>query len=372
MKQVRVETLLIASMLVMTVLPMATALYFVNNVVATSLSLGFNSEVTDTLETNAQHLKQLAKLDPEHQAEYRAEFDKLVNLKSIYGDKQLLEQSIRHSLLIYFALGVAVAVLTAIAVATVVGRRISTSYQQAFAELTQQRDRNRYLEAIGSWQELAKMLAHEIRNPLTPIRVSVTSLARAYREQDADTFSQVLKRTEDMVSEELGQLTKLVDRFSDLAKLPQVELQQADLIDTLINQVTTLNSFVKDAELTLVNADAPQSLQVMIDVTLFRQVLTNIVRNGIEANPGRRVAFTIEVTSTESSVKLSISNNGHPVPTDIVPRLFDPYVTSRSGANNMGLGLAIVRKVILEHGGEAKYHEQHGQPVFTLSLPRIT
>ncbi len=95
------------------------------------------------------------------------------------------------------------------------------------------------------------------------------------------------------------------------------------------------------------------------------------MRNGIEANPARRTRFNISLEAPESQAVVRIANDGAPVPPDIVDRMFDPYISTKSGKENMGLGLAIVKKIMLEHGGEIRYEEQATHPVFVLTLPRV-
>jgi signal transduction histidine kinase len=107
---------------------------------------------------------------------------------------------------------------------------------------------------------------------------------------------------------------------------------------------------------------------VRLDTTLFRQVLINIIRNGTEANPARRVHFTFTIMDG-ADVSLRIANDGVPVPHEIIERMFDPYVSTKSGKENMGLGLAIVKKIVLEHGGDIYYEQSEGHPSFVLVLP---
>jgi len=108
-----------------------------------------------------------------------------------------------------------------------------------------------------------------------------------------------------------------------------------------------------------------------MDAELFRPVLMNIIGNGVEANPGRDVAFTIEVTATKSSIHVNISNDGAAVPTEIAAHIFDPYISSHGGRDNMGLGLAIVKKIVVEHAGDITYAKIAGHPRFCISLPRV-
>jgi signal transduction histidine kinase len=111
-------------------------------------------------------------------------------------------------------------------------------------------------------------------------------------------------------------------------------------------------------------------LYAKIDSTLFRQVLGNLVRNGVEANPARDVRFTVSIEDHERQVQVSVMNDGDPVPADIVPHIFDPYFSTHAHKDNMGLGLAIVKKIIIEHGGDIRYQERDGHPQFVITLPR--
>jgi nitrogen fixation/metabolism regulation signal transduction histidine kinase len=281
----------------------------------------------------------------------------------------LVKKSIRHSLLIYFSLGVLLTLVLSIVAAALVSRKISRSFRATFAELSNNRERMRYLEEMSSWQELAKMLAHEIKNPLTPIEVLVTSLSKAYLAKSQDEFQAQLGQTQVMISEELTHLKNTVNKFSEFAKLPAVHLTEENLPEILRHHIKVLTTTFYAADIQEeVGSDA---MRAKLDTTLFRQVLTNIVRNGIEANPGRRVHFKIGVALEGSLIKIAIGNDGSPVPAAIAGRIFDPYVSSHSGKDNMGLGLAIVRKIVIEHGGDIAYSEVLGRPVFTISLPRL-
>jgi signal transduction histidine kinase len=112
-------------------------------------------------------------------------------------------------------------------------------------------------------------------------------------------------------------------------------------------------------------------VEVELDSTLSRQVLTNIVRNGIEANPRQRVRFSVVVSVLDAAVQIAVANDGVPVPAELSERIFDPYVSTKSGSDNMGLGLAIVRKIVIEHGGDIHYEQRHGAPTFIITLPRV-
>jgi signal transduction histidine kinase len=173
-----------------------------------------------------------------------------------------------------------------------------------------------------------------------------------------------------MIAEELGHLKSTVNRFSEFARLPQVQPVAVRIGETLLKQLNAVAASFASAHCRLEDRCSVE-VTVCIDVALFRQVLTNIIRNGVEANPTRRVTFDLVQWATAAQVLVSIVNDGPPVPSEIAERIFDPYVSTKSDRDNMGLGLAIVRKIVIEHGGDIEYQERGGRPCFLMTLPRI-
>jgi len=112
-------------------------------------------------------------------------------------------------------------------------------------------------------------------------------------------------------------------------------------------------------------------VRTRMDATLFRQVLANLVTNGVEANPGCHVTFVVQLACFSESVRILVSNDGAPVPYEIAGRVFDPYVSTKAAKESMGLGLAIVKKIIVEHGGAIAYVEHGRHPCFVITLPRM-
>jgi len=364
----KVNLLLFLTILATILLPLVAAFYFLDDALQTSLDLGFNRDVVQALDSAADNLKTLRGLDAQNQESYRRQFAEVENLQQIYKQPQLIKDSILGSLTIYFGAGLLAAVLLSLLLAFALSKRIARSYKAAFDELLAQRERVRYLEEMSSWQTMAKMLAHEIKNPLTPIEVLVTSLSKSYRARTPQEFQEQLRQTEAMIVEELGHLKNTVSKFSEFAKLPSVQLQEENLVEVLTQHAKTLAGAFDSAT---IHIESTELVRANLDVTLFRQVLANIVRNGVEANPGRKVHFRIRVTEEETVNRICIANDGAPVPADLAARIFDPYISDKHGKDNMGLGLAIARKIVLEHGGEITYAEQAGHPTFTIALLRV-
>jgi signal transduction histidine kinase len=193
-------------------------------------------------------------------------------------------------------------------------------------------------------------------------------LRQAHARAPAEEFDAQLARTETMIGEELQHLRNLVSRFSEFATLPRIEPTEVNLA-TLLPQHLEALAAAFDMRYRIVG---PQEVRARVDAPLFRQVLANIVRNGIEANPGVGVTFDVALAERDDVVELSIANDGASVPAEISGRMFEPYVSGRNGKDNMGLGLAIVRKIVVEHGGEIRYAERNGRPSFEITLPRLS
>jgi signal transduction histidine kinase len=363
---------LFLTILVMAVVPLCAAFYLLDRAVATSLDLGFNGSVIHALDDSSRNLKTLKRLDPGEQEQYRRQFEAVERLQRVYSDPGTLKAEVLDSLRIYFGLGLVAAVLLSMLLAMVLSRRIARLYEKTFDELIRHRQKVRYLEEMASWQDLARMLAHEIKNPLTPIEVLVTSLSKAYSSQSEADFRRLLDQAQTMIIEELGYLKNTVNKFGEFARLPSAHLVEEDFPGVVAKIVKAVAAFFDAAELRVSERPSPFQARARIDVALFRQVVTNIVRNGVEANPGQRVRFEIELTTSEDSLALSIANDGEPVPADLTARMFDPYVSGKSNKENMGLGLAIVKKIVIEHGGEISYREADSRPAFTIVLPRVS
>ena len=176
-----------------------------------------------------------------------------------------------------------------------------------------------------------------------------------------------------MVGEELQHLKATVNKFSEFARLPQVELATVDLARVLAQQVKALADRHRAARTFEAACAADQPVHVRAGCRRCSARCWPIsLRNGIEANPERRVRFTFRVADGPAVIAIHVANDGEPVPPKSSTRMFDPYISTKIGKENMGLGLAIVKKIVIEHGGDIRYQEQAGHPVFVISLPRVS
>jgi nitrogen fixation/metabolism regulation signal transduction histidine kinase len=216
-------------------------------------------------------------------------------------------------------------------------------------ELEEARSRLAYLQKVSAWQEVARRLAHEIKNPLTPIQLAVQELAMKYRGDDPG-YRRLLETAVEILRDEITALRRLVEDFSAFAKLPKVEPAPQDL-GALVSEFARLHPEWQ-AYLEVVPPPAP--VTAPCDRVLFGRVLANLVENAVQAAEGAgtrpQVRLSVESRPARRRAVLLVDDNGPGVPAVDSQRVFDPYVTSKP--QGTGLGLAIVRKILIDHGGD--------------------
>ncbi len=204
----------------------------------------------------------------------------------------------------------------------------------------------------AAWGEVARRLAHEIKNPLTPIQLSAERLRRKYLDKMDAEDAELLDRSTHTIVQQVETLKQMVKAFSDYARMPKLQLQAIDL-NTLITETRDLYS--SDEHQTAIQLSLDQQLpQIEADSGRMRQLLHNLIKNAIEAIPAdTQGQLSIASKCAEQHncqfVEIRIEDNGPGIPEDIFGQLFEPYVTSKP--KGTGLGLAIVKKIVEEHGG---------------------
>jgi nitrogen fixation/metabolism regulation signal transduction histidine kinase len=237
-------------------------------------------------------------------------------------------------------------------------------------EVKEGRDRIVYLEKISGWQEVARRLAHEIKNPLTPMKLAFQQLEAHWPRspaRDADpAFGKLLADAGEIVRDEVGTLQRLVEEFSSFAKLPDVRPEPADLGEFLDDFLRTSPDVAEAADVDVVKASP--ATPVALDRALMRRVLANLFANAVEAVRPARARIHVGVARTRDRAVLTIADEGPGIERAQRERIFDPYFTTKKIGT--GLGLAIVKKILLQHGGDVQVGERPGGGAsFTLALP---
>jgi nitrogen fixation/metabolism regulation signal transduction histidine kinase len=280
---------------------------------------------------------------------------------------------------------------------------LARTFNRMIAEMAQSRARIEFLQRVGAWQDMAQRLAHEIKNPLTPIQLAVQECHKKYGGDDP-RYRQLLDATLEIVEEEVGTLRRLVGNFSNFARLPHAELAEANLSDFLRDCETHLGH-LEDPSLGEGSADNEpipaqnveirwevpnDEIRVAVDRQMLRRVLVNLVRNAVQAirdahkrnsTPGGQTDASVDegvighvTVSAEregDGARIVVEDDGPGIADSVRGRIFDPYFTTK--ADGTGLGLAIVKKVVVEHGGEieATASRRLGGARFVLRLPGL-
>lgn len=203
----------------------------------------------------------------------------------------------------------------------------------------------------AAWGEVARRLAHEIKNPLTPIRLAAERMRRWYLPNLTEEDGKVLDRSTHTIVQQVEAMRDMVNAFSEYARAPAINIGRVDL-SRLIREVAWLYRAQEGQPGVQLKLD--EAMEIEADAVRVRQLLHNLIRNAQEALEGQADAH-IEITAgfvpgTERALaEISVSDNGPGIAAELLPRLFEPYVTSKN--KGTGLGLAIVRKLVEEHGG---------------------
>ena len=235
-------------------------------------------------------------------------------------------------------------------------------------------------QRMAAWGDVARRIAHEIKNPLTPIALSAERIKRKFRTQVRDETE--LEQLTDVIVRQTNDLRRIVDEFSKFARMPEPDRKETDLVQILRDAVTLQESGQPGVRFA---ADIPPGPVLLdLDATMISQALTNLIKNAGEAieslqekgaPEGHVPEIRIVMTMGETESAIRIMDNGIGLPPDRA-RLFEPYVTTR--AKGTGLGLPIVKKIIEEHGGtlallDAPVFEgnAHAGAMAEIRLPRL-
>ncbi len=228
----------------------------------------------------------------------------------------------------------------------------------------------------AAWGEVARRLAHEIKNPLTPIQLSAERIRRKFLADETGEKAEVLDRATHTIVQQVEAMRDMVNAFSEYARAPQVNISSVS-INKLITQVADLYpSLPEKPQLRIKLDDTLQEID--IDGIRIRQVLHNLIRNAVEALEGiesPRIEVSSRLISGENGghAEIVVTDNGPGFPEDELERIFEPYMTTKT--KGTGLGLAIVKKLIDEHGGDVSVQnrvEPESGAVVRIVLPVVS
>lgn len=247
---------------------------------------------------------------------------------------------------------------------------LAESFNHMTRELLTQREHLVRAERIAAWKELARRLAHELKNPLFPLQLTVENLVRA-RQQRPEQFEEILHESSATLLAEIANLKAIISRFSEFSRMPQPRFQQVD-INGMLQDIAKLFQAQLHApghaaiECKMELAQGPG--QFAADPDLLHRALSNLVLNAVDAMP-EGGQLTLRTNSSANAVAIEVQDTGKGLTAEECERLFTPYYTSK--AQGTGLGLAIVQSIVSDHGGTIKVHSEQGHgATFAIELPR--
>jgi nitrogen fixation/metabolism regulation signal transduction histidine kinase len=240
-----------------------------------------------------------------------------------------------------------------------------SQYNKMILELEESSARLAEGERQGAWKEMAKQVAHEIKNPLTPMKLSLQHLQYAIQRKD-EQLEEKIKKTTELLITQIDSLSAMAEEFSSFAKMPEPRMEKTDL-SVVLDSVIHL--FEKEENVVFDVVSLPQETYVMADQHQLGRVFTNILKNAVQAIPEDcKGLIRIRANTTDSRVVISIEDNGSGIPETLRKQIFSPnFSTKNSG---MGLGLAISKRIVELFGGNIDFQSVEGKgTTFFVQLP---
>jgi two-component system, NtrC family, nitrogen regulation sensor histidine kinase NtrY len=244
---------------------------------------------------------------------------------------------------------------------------LAASFNRMTEDLMQQKDRTLQAERVAAWRELARRLAHELKNPLFPLQVTVENLMRA-RQKSPAMFEEVFQEGTATLLAEINNLKTIISRFSEFSKMPQPQRQPTQVNDVVHSVLRVFHAQLQEKNQIVVRTELADALpEIAADPDLLHRALQNLVLNAIDAMP-QGGELTIRTANLGDRIEMSISDTGSGLTQEECGRLFTPYYTTKQ--HGTGLGLAIVQSVVSDHGGKISVASTKEQgTTFHIELP---
>lgn len=236
--------------------------------------------------------------------------------------------------------------------------RLADDFNQMAAVLKASLERRLAAERLAAWRDVARRVAHEIKNPLFPIRLSIENLQRAYQGKGnpSTQFEKIFVQCTDTVIEEVERLDRMVDEFHQFARIPHAERKLSDLNQIVQNVV---NLYAESVESIQIKANlAPDLPPLSLDSEQMTQALGNLIKNAIEAMPeGGTLNVSTQLINAEQ-IQIKVQDTGTGMSPETVSQIFVPYYTTKD--TGTGLGMAIVQRIVTDHDGEIFVESEEG------------
>ena len=235
--------------------------------------------------------------------------------------------------------------------------QLARAFNRMTHELVGQRERLVQAERVAAWRELARRLAHELKNPLFPLQITVENMQRA-RERYPEQFDEVFREGTGTLLAELANLKQIIGRFSDFARMPAPEMQSLDVNQLIAENVKLFGPQLETSRVRAAVELDPKARPVQADPEQIARVLRNLILNAIDAMPDGGT-LTLRTAALADGLRLEVSDTGLGLTPEECERLFTPYYTTKT--HGTGLGLAIVQSVVSDHKGRIAVESAPGK-----------
>jgi two-component system nitrogen regulation sensor histidine kinase NtrY len=248
---------------------------------------------------------------------------------------------------------------------------LAVAFNRMTEDLVQQKDRTLQAERVAAWRELARRLAHELKNPLFPLQVTVENLLRA-KQKSPEIFEEVFQESTATLLAEIDNLKTIIGRFSEFSRMPQPQRKPTQVNDVVVSVLRVFHAQLRNDEkeknqIKLRTELADPLPEISADLDLLYRALQNLVLNAIDAMP-QGGELTIRTAALGDHIELSVSDTGSGLTSEECERLFTPYYTTKQ--HGTGLGLAIVQSVVSDHGGKISVESTKEKgTTFRIELP---
>ncbi len=242
--------------------------------------------------------------------------------------------------------------------------RMADAFNKMIRDLRTTRDRLVYTERLAAWRDAARKVAHEVKNPLSPIQIAAEDLRSAYQGDDPK-FQQTLTEATKTILDEVSAIRRFVDEFAAFARTPKPTFEHIDSAELLRETGAAFPEASKERQLVI---DTSQQIGFIGDTELLRRALVNLVKNGLEAG-GPKTRVSVMDVDEDDWLEFIVDDTGPGISDEMKDQLFTPYATDKSAGT--GLGLVIVQGIVADHGGTVSVRESpEGGARFVVRLPK--
>jgi two-component system, NtrC family, nitrogen regulation sensor histidine kinase NtrY len=245
---------------------------------------------------------------------------------------------------------------------------LAETFNDMTHQLVSQRERLVQSERVAAWRELARRLAHELKNPLFPLQITVENMVRARQLSEAE-FDEVFQESAATLQAEIANLKTIIGRFSDFSKMPKPQVEEMDAREMVRRMIPLYEPALREKRIELRTSIAAEPLTVSVDPEMLHRALSNLVLNAMDAMPDGGM-LTLSAERRGNAVRIAIEDTGAGLTPEECERLFTPYYTTKQ--HGTGLGLAIVQSVVADHHGTIAVEcAEKGGARFVIGLPLV-